>query len=73
VVFHAWKKDVKERMDVYEKKTKAINKVWEKLCNSAQADVKRAMCIWKEKNRFDQKKIAKFRKILFMRMHSSLN
>lgn len=30
-VFAAWKKDVKGRMDVYEKKTNAINKVWEKL------------------------------------------
>lgn len=51
-------------MDVYEQKTHAINKVWEKLCQSANADAKRALMIWKEKNRFDNVKVKKFRKIL---------
>jgi len=60
-------------MDIYEKKTNAINKVWEKLCQSANADVKRALNIWKEKNRFDNKKVARFRKILMRRLHFALN
>ena len=35
--------------------------------------MKRALNIWKEKNRFDNKKVAKFRKILVRRLQSSLN
>ena len=72
-VFASWKKDVKSRMDIYEKKTNAINKVWEKLCQSANADVKRSLNIWKEKNRFDNKKVVRFRKILMRRLHSTMN
>jgi hypothetical protein len=72
-VFAAWKKDVKGRMDTYEQKTNAINKVWEKLCQSANADVKRAVNIWKEKNRFDNKRVARFKKILIKRMHESMS
>jgi hypothetical protein len=47
LVFYAWKTIVIKKLASYSCKTTSINKVWEKLANYSNCELKRAMAIWK--------------------------
>ena len=55
-VFYAWRQYLNDKMKRYHRKTNAIEKTWYLLGRSTREEMKRAMSLWKEKNRYNNHK-----------------
>ena len=53
-------KYLNNKMDRYHRKTNAIEKTWFILGRNSRYEMKRAMAVWKEKNRFNNHNLFPF-------------